>query len=129
MEKAVNWSMTEPEKAHQNIKQLVCSMRGTKNLPTGSLVIVQTSEGKFHSNAPRDWTYARIAEKPEGSMILVYLDPEESKVSTFSIERVIPIPQSILDKYFKNEELGEVKRCFCENFLFTHIVVVVGALC
>lgn len=105
----MGWSMMEPEKAHQNIKKITCEVRGTKNLKIGSLVLVQIKESRYHTENPKEWVYARIAKKPEGSMILLYLTPDESQLSTFELERVLPIQDNIIKSSFSHVDLLKVK--------------------
>lgn len=104
----INWSLIEPDKAHQNLKQIVSTVRGGKNLPIGSLVLVQIVESSYHSENTEEWVYARIAKKPEGSMLFLYLTPDETQISTFEIGRVVPIPQNTLENHFIPDEILKV---------------------
>ena len=111
----VQWSTLSANDCFREVKQTASSIRGVERLSSGSLVLIKVPEDlKIKSLEEEKWVYARVAGKADGSLILVYLDPHESNVSSFPYDRVIPVPTELLQKHFLKDNHTEV--CFLSQF-------------
>ena len=91
-------------------------LRGVNQLLCGSLVIVNTNEDNKEGGV---WRFARVARKSQGSLVLVYLDPRETIVSSFPFSRVLPVSPDILDEFYLQDDPTSVY-----FFLFFYIFFI-----
>ena len=108
----VVWSTVPQESALQHLNQLASSIRGVGRLPRGSLVLVRVENNdseKTTSLEDHKWVYGRVAGKAEGSLILLYLTPEESLVVSFEVDKVIPVAPEMCKKYFGEDGFSCVR--------------------
>lgn len=115
----VYWSTISQESAIQYLYQAASSIRGVGRLPKGSLVLVRENDDNNdnHKKTQIDeeescvptWKYARIAGKAEGSLILLYLNPEESLIVSVEADKVIPVAPEMCTKFFLEEDPRKVR--------------------
>lgn len=101
----------------REVKQTASSIRGVSALSRGSLVLVKipdtTIPEEGESISPEKWIFGRVAAKSKSSLILLYLDPEENVIQSFSNECVVPLAPEMIEKYFLANDIFEV---FFNNF-------------
>lgn len=125
LSRLVYWSTINSDSAVQQLHQTAASIRGARRLPRGSLVLIRIEENKqniLDENQSCDaWKFARIAGKAEGSLILLYLNPEESLVVSFEVDRVIPVSPEMCAKFFTADDCKTVKSQLPSSSFFLFI--------
>ena len=124
----VVWSTVPQESALQHLNQLASSIRGVGRLPRGSLVLVRVGNNdteKTTSLEDDKWVYGRIAGKAEGSLVLLYLTPEESLVVSFEVDKVIPVAPEMCKKYFGEDNFSCVSIYILKVYILNiHVIII-----
>ena len=124
----VVWSTVPQESALQHLNQLASSIRGVGRLPRGSLVLVRVGNNdteKTTSLEDDKWVYGRIAGKAEGSLVLLYLTPEESLVVSFEVDKVIPVAPEMCKKYFGEDNFSCVSIYILKVYILNiHVFII-----
>ena len=79
----------------------------------GSIVLVKKEVGNeivqriVDKNPPKKWIFARVA-RVSPNFLLVFEDPTEDTLTTYTYEDVLPLAKDIEEKYFHKMRVEEV---------------------
>lgn len=88
-------------------------------LSKGSLVLVRENNDTLRKSSDETedtkyrWRYARVAGNAEGSLLLLYLNPEESLVVSVEADKAIPVSPEMCSKFFLNGDVQSVSETPC----------------